>query len=222
MAAALLFFAVPNCQVTLRYAIYGGLVTTLLFEVMKSFFAALVANSSYYIIYGAFAALPLFLLWIYLGWTLVLAGAEFVRSLETFETTMRGYKFPNMTAVLIILWEAQRLQERGEAISDRAILKVGIENQHWQYLRDLLLSKHVLTSTDNKQFVVTRDLYHMQLRELSEMLGGGYKSAPSQKAKETLEHYHWFHGLTDILTEINKTSDRLLSKTIGELFDEHA
>jgi len=221
MAASLLFIAVPNCEVTKRYALYGGLVTTLLFDGMKSVFGALVANSSYYTIYGAFAVLPLFLLWVYLGWTLVLAGAEFVRSLETFKTSIYGYKYPNITAVLIILWEAKRLQERGETISDKVILKAGIEQQHWQHLRDLLLDKHVLTSTNNKRFVVTRDLYHMQLRELAEMLGGGYKSAPSKEAEKTLEHYEWFSGLTEILIEINNISDRLLSKTVGELFDEH-
>ena len=85
LAFTLLYVAVPNCKVRVVYALFGGLITTLLFETAKALFGQLVAHSIYTNVYGAFAVIPLFLMWIYLLWVLILFGAELVRSLETFQ-----------------------------------------------------------------------------------------------------------------------------------------
>jgi membrane protein len=47
------------------------------FEVMKTVFAEYVACATYNLVYGTFAAIPIFLLWVYLSWLIVLFGAEF-------------------------------------------------------------------------------------------------------------------------------------------------
>ena len=161
-AATLLFVAVPNCKVQIRYAVIGGLITVLLFEGLKSGFSWLVANSSYQTVYGAFAVVPLFLLWIYLIWTLVLLGAELVRALETFKTSVRGYSYPNLVAALMILSEASQQQQRGATISDRHMLQAGVDQHHWQQLRDLFLIRQVLVSTANGRYVLARNLSRMQ------------------------------------------------------------
>jgi uncharacterized BrkB/YihY/UPF0761 family membrane protein len=55
----------------------GGLVAGLLFESAKQVFALYVqASPTYNMVYGAFAAVPLFLVWVYLSWLVVLLGAE--------------------------------------------------------------------------------------------------------------------------------------------------
>lgn len=67
---------VPNCKVNLKPVLVGATTTTVLFHLSKSgflYYVRYIAN--YQAIYGALAALPLFLLWLYLCWVIVLLGA---------------------------------------------------------------------------------------------------------------------------------------------------
>lgn len=84
--SALAFFLVyrifPNRPVPARHALAGGVFAAVAFEAMKSVFAAYVqAVPTYRLVYGAFASIPIFLLWLYLSWMVVLFGAEFTASL---------------------------------------------------------------------------------------------------------------------------------------------
>lgn len=72
-----LFKFMPAVTVRLRHAFVGALVSTVLFEMLKNLFLLYVYFVPVYrIIYGAFAAIPLFLIWIYLLWSAILLGAE--------------------------------------------------------------------------------------------------------------------------------------------------
>lgn len=75
-AFAWLYWVVPNRRVRLSHALIGGIIAGLAFEAMKRGFALYIAQfPTYQLIYGTFASFPIFLLWIYLSWLLVLAGA---------------------------------------------------------------------------------------------------------------------------------------------------
>jgi membrane protein len=76
IAFSLLYFAMPNRRVLVRDALSGGFLAALAFEWMKHGFAAYIAHfPTHTVIYGAFASVPIFLLWIYLSWIVVLGGA---------------------------------------------------------------------------------------------------------------------------------------------------
>jgi membrane protein len=82
---AALFVIVPNTKVTPRDAMIGGLLVAALLEIMKLGFAYYVSQvSTYTMIYGAFAALPVFLIWVYLSWLSVLFGAIVAANLPYF------------------------------------------------------------------------------------------------------------------------------------------
>ncbi|MEO7151965.1 MAG: YihY family inner membrane protein [Burkholderiaceae bacterium] len=71
-----LYHYAPNTHVQWRHAWAGGLFATAGFEVAKRALGWYLGNvSSYALIYGAFATLPIFLIWIYFGWVIVLLGA---------------------------------------------------------------------------------------------------------------------------------------------------
>ena len=77
-----MYALMPNFPVQWRHAMVGGLAAAGCFEVLKRGFALYVANfPSYEIVYGAMAAFPLFLVWAYLSWVVVLLGAELTASL---------------------------------------------------------------------------------------------------------------------------------------------
>jgi membrane protein len=74
---AVLYCAIPNCRVRWRDGIIGALSAAVLLELLKWLFAQYVAKiSTYNLIYGALAGIPIFLLWMYIFWLIVLVGAE--------------------------------------------------------------------------------------------------------------------------------------------------
>lgn len=76
LAMAGLFHYVPNTHVRWRHALLGGVFVSLAFALAKSALAWYVKQvPTYSTLYGAFATVPIFLIWIYLGWVIVLLGA---------------------------------------------------------------------------------------------------------------------------------------------------
>jgi membrane protein len=83
LAFAFLFRVVPNRYVPVQHAFIGGAVSALAFEAMSRAFALYISNfPTYKLVYGAFASIPIFLLWIYLSWLTVLLGAVLTASLS--------------------------------------------------------------------------------------------------------------------------------------------
>jgi membrane protein len=71
-----LFHYVPNTEVRWRHALAGGIFVAAGFELAKKVLGwYLGAIPSYSVVYGAFATVPIFLVWLYLGWVIVLLGA---------------------------------------------------------------------------------------------------------------------------------------------------
>lgn len=81
-AFAALFMVVPNRHVEACDALTGGFAAAIVLEIMKSGFAFYLSRfPTYTIVYGAFATLPIFLLWVYLSWLVTLFGATLAASL---------------------------------------------------------------------------------------------------------------------------------------------
>jgi membrane protein len=79
---ACLFHFVPNIPVRWRDAIAGGLLAAIAFELGKRGFAwYLLKVPTYRAVYGGFAAIPVFLLWVYFSWLVTLAAALVAASL---------------------------------------------------------------------------------------------------------------------------------------------
>ena len=90
LAFTLLFVGLPNSRVTLWHGIVGAGITTVFFHGLKAVFTWGVSYSSYSLVYGAFAAIPLFLLWINLTWAVILGGAVLVFSIENYRPAKDG------------------------------------------------------------------------------------------------------------------------------------
>jgi len=83
LAFTFLFRIVPNRFVPLQHAFIGGLSAALAFEAMNRAFALYIAYfPTYKLVYGAFASIPIFLLWVYLSWLTVLLGAVLTASMS--------------------------------------------------------------------------------------------------------------------------------------------
>ncbi len=76
-AFTFVYIFIPNTRVKLQSALVGGLIAAILWQTVGWGFATFVASSTkYYAIYSSFAILLLFLLWLHVGWVIVLLGAQ--------------------------------------------------------------------------------------------------------------------------------------------------
>lgn len=83
VAIAFLYTLVPNTRVRLKPAFWGSLATTVVFGAwMKSFMVMQMGVASRSRIYGAFAAIPVFMFWLYVTWVILLLGVEFTYVLQ--------------------------------------------------------------------------------------------------------------------------------------------
>src|SRR5690606_5850605 len=128
----LLYVAVPNCKVPLRHALIGGVVTALAFEILKTGFGLVVSNSAIASIYGAFAIVPLFLLWVNISWMTVLAGGVLVHTIGIYQITLRERGYSDIVATLLVLWHFHRRAAEGEGMSDQELLQLGLSTGQWQ------------------------------------------------------------------------------------------
>ncbi|GAB3408748.1 YihY family inner membrane protein [Massilia agilis] len=112
----LLYMTVPNRPVDWRDAAWGGLAAALAFEVAKRVFALFIGQfPTYALIYGALAALPLFLLWMYLSWMITLVGALLVAALPVVKyerwwyEPVPGGQFVDAMAILKVLYRGAQI-----------------------------------------------------------------------------------------------------------------
>ncbi len=83
----MLYLVMPNTRVPVYSGIVGGIVAGTIFQVVQWVYIKFqIGVANYGAIYGSFAALPLFLVWLQLSWTIVLFGAEIARANEHYET----------------------------------------------------------------------------------------------------------------------------------------
>ena len=114
-AFALLYITLPNRRVLVRDALSGGFLAALAFEGMKHAFALYITHfPTHKVVYGAFASVPIFLLWIYLSWLVVLFGAVAAAVMPEWREralqveSVPGTQFLDALQILRILWEAHR------------------------------------------------------------------------------------------------------------------
>ena len=149
-----LYMIVPNRRVDWRDALTGGFVAACMAEVLSRGFASYVSHGSVLTVYGAFAVVPVFLLWIYLSWFTVLFGAAIsatvsgLRSTRFADETRAGNRFVTAVALLKLLLDA-RLGSRatgdrsthGLALSVRSteedVLELLYELERLGYIRQL-------------------------------------------------------------------------------------
>ena len=122
-----LYHYVPNTDVRWRHAIAGGVFVAIGVELAKRGLAWYVsAMPTYSTVYGAFATVPIFLLWLYVGWVIVLCGAviaAYAPSLSMHITRLPatpGYQFTLALAVIRELARVKQGPQRGLSLGELA------------------------------------------------------------------------------------------------------
>lgn len=169
-AYTLLYMAVPNRFVDWRDAVWGGLVAAVAFEIAKRLFGVFIKQfPNYTIIYGALAALPLFLLWMYLSWMITLVGALITAALPVVKYERWWYEpipggaFVDAVAILKVL-------HGGVKVSDTALVSSAAIRAHTRIGYDemtMLLDRMVTVGWVGRvqNDVATRSRWGKRVRE---------------------------------------------------------
>ncbi len=180
LAYAALYVFVPNRKVAWSDALIGGGVAALAGEVIKSGFAWYIRGGGVANIYGAFAVVPLFLIWVYLSWLAVLLGAAIASTIPMLRTTRfadaarPGNDFVTATALLRALFSAARSHEGSGERSAQALsrfTRTSLQDTE-RLLRTLSALGYVrlLGGEHVGQWRMTCDPAHTNLRALYEKL----------------------------------------------------
>jgi len=170
LAFSLLFRVVPNRFVPLRHAFIGGVVAAVAFESMNRAFAYYIAHfPTYKLVYGAFASIPIFLLWIYLSWLTILLGALITSSLSHW----RGNPVQKITTAVKLYYALRILRAMHEGMHSGTVqtiptlskrLHIGFDPLE-QILEDLAQIK-VVRKLAGSGWAMIRDTEHIQVSEL--------------------------------------------------------
>ncbi|MGH8769425.1 MAG: YihY family inner membrane protein [Burkholderiales bacterium] len=162
VAFGFLYRTVPNRQVTVPDAAVGGIIAAFAFEVMKFGFGHFVAQiASYKLVYGTFASLPIFLMWIYLSWVVVVfaavitavlpywrsggvllkqpPGAQFVEAVEILKMLYRAYADGRVLNLQQLRIAVKLSWEEAEAILDKLVAAgwvAKLQGNGWVLARD--------------------------------------------------------------------------------------
>ncbi len=155
-----MYWFIPRCKVRLLYAVIAGVLVSVTFEILKQTFGFVMSNfTSYQSIYGAFAALPIFLLWIYLSWNLILLGVEISYSLTIFETKDVSPRH-TLLSIMQMLYVVYYHHQHGETVSEEKLRQVLSRNDmpNWYQYISYLQDNNLITSTDDGNYTLKRPL----------------------------------------------------------------
>lgn len=160
LAMYILYRVLPNRYVPKKHALIGAVFTSVLFEGAKWGFGIYVKNfNSYELIYGAFAAIPVFLVWLQLLWMIILTGALLTGSLSYFRDNAY-LRAPNVQSrlydIVRILLQLDEGRIQGKALDIEDLRKV--VSMDYDALDDVLahLRKYGFISSRKNGWILKR------------------------------------------------------------------
>ena len=179
LAFLLVYKLIPNRPVPISHALGGSAFASILFEFAKRGFTYYITHfPTQEAIYGAFASIPIFLLWIYLCWVIVLLGAEITRSLTTFPNESHNRAIPALDSDFVdacrIIARLVEAQKSGRSCSERELLKLepAVKHSRLDHILDCLADAKWLVSTDSGKWVLARNAEQETLLGLYRIVPG--------------------------------------------------
>ena len=216
----ILNWTIPNRSVPIKSAFIAGLFSAVVFELLKNLFGFIMSNfTSYEVVYGAFAAIPIFLLWIFLSWNIVLIGVEISYALTAFTAHKEQKRHP--VIMLLDLMELfYKKQQHGLSVSDDEALDVLGRDEigRWPSYVLMLEQQNLVKRTDDNQYVLVRNLSQVDFWSFYSQL-----PYPLPKRRDLSNVHHddlWIKKIGPALVESDDYLAAKLAIPLSTIFDD--
>jgi membrane protein len=178
IAISFVYVVVPNRRVAVTDALIGASVAAVLFGLLRYSFAIYIASmTDYEAVYGAVAALPVFLLWVYFSWIVVMAGAVIAAMLPEWRFAKAGGVGTVVAQVglaLEIVGLLAAAQRRGQSRTTRALAReLRVPDVALLRLLDVLRLGRFIAAAEDGSWLLSRDLERTALADLVHLFGLG-------------------------------------------------
>ena len=216
----ILNWTIPNRSVPITAALIAGTFSAVVFELLKNLFGVIMSNfTSYEIVYGAFAAIPIFLLWIFLSWNIVLLGVEISYALTAFNSGKEPKRHP--VIMLLDLMELfYKKQQSGESVSDEEALEVLGRDEigRWPTYVVMLEKQNLVKRTDNDEYILARNLAQVDFWSFYKQLP--YPLPRSKDVANIRPDDEWIQRLGPALVESDDYLAAKLSIPLSAIFEK--
>ena len=228
VAFTLLYSVVPARHVPLRTAAIGGIFAGLLFQVLRwGFNTFLTSGSTYATIYGAVAIIPIFLVWIYLSWTVIILGAVLSASFPDWwrrrdPRTGRALSPAETLEVAVALLAAlSRQAARGGTVTQEELSEAVPVLARDPVLEELRVARYIV-ETEDERLSLARDLHRVSVAELARDLGLALGLQHDAAKRPAFGRVADATGLLPgLLIRLQKAEDEILGAPVAQVISGH-
>lgn len=211
----LIYLVVPNRKVKWKNAFIGALFSAVCFELAKKGFAFYVTSiPSYQKVYGALATIPLFLIWMFLSWNIILLGGTITATLETSRWRLHVQNYQTNQRLLLVievlnlLWQAS---QKGKTVSYNEICG------HLYFVPDDELNLQLEWLTDNKYIAINRSSEYLIRHDLGALdFKTLYKNGSFRIPVKASKYFQQYQPLLDnywqpVKTMLNQSIETIIN-----------
>jgi membrane protein len=215
MLFTFLYVLMPNTKVQYKAGLIGGVVAGTLYQIAQATYISFqIGAARYNAIYGSFAALPLFLLWLQISWWIVLFGAELSfanQNVDTYEYEPDSLKvspgFKKLLTLQVVHLLIKKFANGDKPLTDSQIstlLKIPIRLLHhivFDLVESGLVSEICTTSDKELAYQPARDINQLSIQSVLEALDR--KGTENIPVADTAE----YRALSDALKKFSEAME---------------
>jgi membrane protein len=193
LAFAMLFHYVPNRYVPRDHALIGALVAALAFEAMNRAFGYYVSHfPTYKLVYGAFASIPIFLMWIYLSWLAILFGAVIAASLSHWRAPATTHPSPAgrlLDALRVLQAMTDGLREGRVGTLPELSGRLHLSYEALEEMLGRLADADMIRKAEGEGWLMLRDAQHIRAAEVLRLFVLDCASLPAENEADPLRQW---------------------------------
>ncbi|HYR05912.1 MAG TPA: YihY family inner membrane protein [Gallionella sp.] len=220
LAFTMLFQLVPNRYVPRSHALIGAIVAAIIFESMNRVFGYYISHfPTYKLVYGAFASVPIFLIWVYLSWLTILIGAVIAASLSHWRAPV-VQDLSSATQLLDVLrvlqFMASGLQQGRVSTFPEMSRSLHLGYDILEKILEKLAGADMVHKAEGQGWLLVRDMSHIHTAELLRLFVLDCGSLPAGRDDDPLRQW-----IVAYAGQLEKSADLTLQELFARNVEPH-
>ena len=216
-AFTLFYIAIPNCPVPFRAGIIAALIATMLFELAKFGFGFYIRHFTFYaLLYGALAVVPIFLIWLYISWVIILFGAVLSNVLAVGHGYRSEEKLDGFSQAFRWLGYFWMAWQDGKSLSLHELVE--LDDTDYQIAPErqleLLLGAGLIQPVSTGKYILSKNLTSFTLKDLLYALPWRLPRPEQLAIHQSL----WDQSLAKIIASATVDLDKKLAVPLAEIY----